>query len=202
LLDDTGRWLARIAAIGLLVTTLSGLLLRSRAMARGVAARIHPLLGLTTAPILLLIAASGLVFLAWQPGYGSTPRMAITAPAEAITLHSAQDALEALQKTHPTHAPRWITALDAERLSLVCDTPNHAGTLGTRRLTWQRDSGLLTSDADSTPAKGEVLYNLHTGELLGMPGRLLWVMASLAVPILILGGIASRKARLKQAHHE
>lgn len=205
-INDAGRWLIRFAALGLLLTALSGVLLGTRTQSRGMAARIHPLLGMTSAPVLALIGASGLAFLAWQPGYGNIQRMALTAQPASVELHSPQTALEAMRNTYPDHTPRWISAIDNERMVLICDTPNHAGTLGTHTVEWHGEHGLRfdtnATGIDQAPATGELLYNLHTGELLGMPGRILWVMASLAVPFLILGGFASRKARLKHAHHE
>ena len=205
-LNDSGRWLIRFAALGLLLTALSGVLLGTRTQSRGTAARIHPLLGMTTAPVLALIGASGLAFLSWQPGYGNIQRMALTAQPASIELRSPQAALDAVHNIYPDCTPRWISALDTERITLICDTPNHAGTLGTRSMEWHGEHdprfSMNTTGITQAPTTGELLYNLHTGELLGMPGRILWVMASLAVPFLILGGFASRKARLKHAHHE
>jgi len=111
-LGTWGAWVTRFAALGLLLTTLSGLFLRRQSKQKHLSARLHPLLGLTAAPVLLVIAASAL-FIAFA------------------------------------------------------DSP------------------------------GAWLPQLHTGELLAMPGRVLWVLASLAVPLLVYGGIASYRARTK-----
>jgi uncharacterized iron-regulated membrane protein len=109
-----------------------------------------------------------------------------------------------LQVTQPKCAPRWIVPLPQEGLRIACEEPHHAGTLGVRWFTWSADGGLVPQ-ADGARA-GELLYDLHTGELLGMPGRILWVIASLVVPFLILGGLASRSARrgspATKTHHE
>lgn len=109
-LGALGVWMTRLAALGLLLTTLSGLLLRRQSYQQSLSARLHPLLGMTAAPVLFIIATSAL-------------------------------------------------------LIALADTPS----------AW--------------------LHPLHTGELLAMPGRVLWVLASLAVPLLVLGGIASYRAR-------
>lgn len=118
-LGEWGAWFIRFAALGLLLTTLSGLLLRRQSYQQSLSARLHPLLGMTAAPVLLVIASSAL----------------------------------------------FIT---------FADSPS----------TW--------------------LHQLHTGELLAMPGRVLWVLASLAVPLLVYGGIASYRARMSpkvENHH-
>ena len=118
-LGDPGVWMTRLAALGLLLTTLSGLLLRRQSYQQSLSARLHPLLGMTAAPVLLIIASSTL-FIA------------------------------------------------------LADSPS----------AW--------------------LHQLHTGELFAMPGRVLWVLASLAVPLLVYGGIASYRARMSpkvENHH-
>ena len=117
-LGDAGIWLTRFAALGLLLTSLSGLILRRQIYQKSLNARVHPLLGMTVAPVLLLIALSGVL----------------------IAFSTAPNA--------------W-------------------------------------------------LHQLHTGELFAMPGRILWVLASLAVPLLVSGGIASYRARMKsnKEHH-
>ncbi len=109
-LGDVGSWITRLGALGLLLTTLSGLLLRRQSYQQSLSARLHPLLGMTAAPVLLVISTTSL-------------------------------------------------------LIAFSDSPS----------TW--------------------LHQLHTGELFGMPGRVLWVLASLAVPLLVYGGIASYRAR-------
>lgn len=119
LLGELGAWITRFAALGLLLTTLSGLILRRTVRKQSLSARLHPLLGLTAAPILLIIAASALALAFWD------------------------------------NSSAWMHAL-------------------------------------------------HTGELLAMPGRVLWVLASLAVPLLVYGGLASYRARRnsnKEKHH-
>ncbi|MEW6766376.1 MAG: PepSY-associated TM helix domain-containing protein [Pseudomonadota bacterium] len=194
LLDETGRWITRLAAFGLLLTTLSGLVLRSRTQAQGMTARTHPLLGMTSAPILLLISASALAFLAWQPPFGTVQHQVMKHSAPRDTLTHPTPALDALAVARPDCAPRWIEAASRESLSVLCETRGHAGTLGVQGWTWEAETG-LREDMNSAASTGELLYNLHTGELLGMPGRILWVLASLAVPLLILGGLASRRAR-------
>lgn len=205
LLDETGRWLIRLAALGLLLTTLSGLVLRGRTTSSHVAARTHPLLGMTTAPILAMIGASGLAFLAWQPGFGNIQLSAMHAPSVAMTIEDASAALEALQTERPDCRLRWLDA-HGETLRLACEEPGHAGTTGMRMAIWTPSEGLdflrRPESVQQGSQIGEFMYNLHTGELLGMPGRILWVIASLAVPFLVLGGLASRRARLKHAHHE
>ncbi|HET18992.1 MAG TPA: PepSY domain-containing protein [Chromatiales bacterium] len=193
LLDETGRWITRLAALGLLLTTLSGMVLRGRAQARGIAARTHPLLGMTSAPVLGIAAATGLLFMAWQPGYGNVQHLIQNTRGAGLELVDPTPALAALQATQPDCTARWIAPLPEGSLRLACEEPHHAGTLGVRWLTWS-PGGLLEPDSRATLA-GELLYDLHTGELLGMPGRILWVLASLAIPILILGGLASRNAR-------
>lgn len=112
-LGETGAWITRLAALGLLLTSVSGLVLRRQNRQQNLSARLHPLLGMTSAPVLFIIALSAL----------------------------------------------WIA---------FANTPD----------AW--------------------LLQLHTGELLAMPGRVLWVLASLAVPLLVYGGIASYRARKKQ----
>ncbi|MEW5839195.1 MAG: PepSY domain-containing protein [Pseudomonadota bacterium] len=109
-MGETGAWITRLAALGLLLTSLSGLLLRRQTYRHSLSARLHPLLGVTAAPVLLLIASTGLTL------------------------------------------------------------------------------ALFTADAPW-------LQQLHTGEFFAMPGRVLWVLASLAVPLLVYGGIASYRAR-------
>ena len=193
LLGESGRWITRLAAVGLLLTILSGLLLRGRTQVRGIAGRTHPLLGMTSAPVLALIAASGLLFLAWQPGYGNVQHLALHTPAHRFDLPDPTPALTALQLTQPKCVPRWVAPLAQEGVRIACEEPQHAGTLGVRWFAWSADGGLV-HQADGART-GELLYDLHTGELLGMPGRILWVIASLAVPFLILGGLASRSAR-------
>jgi len=111
-LGEWGAWITRFAALGLLLTTLSGLLLRRQSKQKSLSARLHPLLGITAAPVLVVIATSAL-FIAFANSPSS-----------------------------------W-------------------------------------------------LHQLHTGELFAMPGRVLWVLASLAVPLLVYGGIASYRARTK-----
>jgi len=111
-LGEWGVWITRFAALGLLLTTLSGLLLRRQSKQKSLSARLHPLLGTTAAPVLVVIATSAL-FIA----FANSPSA-------------------------------W-------------------------------------------------LHQLHTGELFAMPGRVLWVLASLAVPLLVYGGIASYRARTK-----
>lgn len=118
LLGEYGAWITRVAALGLLLISFSGLVLRRQSYNQSMSARLHPLLGMITAPVLVVIAASALVILVWQ---------------------------------------------------------------------------------NTTPVQATMLHQLHTGELLGMPGRVLWVLASLAVPFLILSGFKSRNAR-KQLH--
>lgn len=118
-LGDFGVWMTRLAALGLLLTSLSGLLLRRQSHQKSISARLHPLLGVTAAPVLLVIATSA----------------------------------------------------------------------------------LLIAFADSPSAW---LHQLHTGELFAMPGRVLWVLASMAVPLLVYGGIASYRARTSfkvENHH-
>lgn len=193
LVDETGRWITRFAALGLLLVTLSGLVLRGRTQAHGIAARTHPLLGMTSAPVLAVIAATGLLFIAWQPGYGNVQHLIQNTRGAGLELADPTSALTALQATQPGCIARWIAPLPGDGLRLACEEAHHAGTLGVRWLVWSA-AGTLEPDAQATQA-GELLYNLHTGELLGMPGRILWVLASLAVPILILGGLASRLAR-------
>ncbi len=109
LLGETGRWVAFAAALGLLLTTLSGLVLRRQSYAQNINARTHPLLGMVTSPVLLVISITALMMI-------------------------------------PLPEVSW-------------------------------------------------LHTLHTGEMFAMPGRVLWVLASLAVPLLMLGGIASYRAR-------
>lgn len=119
LLGDIGAWVTRLAALGLLLTTLSGLLLRRHSYQQSLGARLHPLLGMTAAPVLLVIASSALLIV-FTDGAG----------------------------------------------------------------TW--------------------LHQLHSGEFFAMPGRVLWVLASLAVPLLVYGGIASYRARMNpkaENHH-
>ena len=111
LLGETGRWITTLAALGLFLTALSGLILRRKAPLRSLSARLHPLLGVITAPVLLTIAISGL---------------------------------------------------------LMSTTPNPI---------------LL-------------LQQLHSGEIFAMPGRVLWVLASLSVSLLVYGGIASYRNRV------
>ncbi|MEW5972553.1 MAG: PepSY-associated TM helix domain-containing protein [Pseudomonadota bacterium] len=193
LLSESGRWITRMAAVGLLLTILSGLLLRGRTQVRGIAGRTHPLLGMTSAPVLVLIAASGLLFLAWQPGYGNVQHLTLHTPAHRFDLPDPTPALAALQTAQPACVPRWAAPLAREGVRIACEEPHHAGTLGVRWFAWSAEGGLVPQ-ADGARA-GELLYDLHTGELLGMPGRILWVIASLAVPFLILGGLASRSAR-------
>lgn len=113
-LGDFGAWITRLAALGLLLTTLSGLILRRQRSQASLSARLHPLLGMTAAPVLLAIAASALL----------------------IAFYDTQGA--------------W-------------------------------------------------LHQIHTGEWFGMPGRVLWVLASLAVPLLVYGGIASYRARMNSS---
>lgn len=113
-LGDIGAWVARLAALGLLLTSLSGLVLRRQRAQASLSARLHPLLGMTAAPVLLTIATSAL-FIAFYDTQG----------------------------------------------------------------TW--------------------LHQIHTGELFAMPGRVLWVLASLAVPLLVYGGIASYRARMNSS---
>ncbi|HES75725.1 MAG TPA: PepSY domain-containing protein, partial [bacterium] len=118
-LGDLGAWVTRFAALGLLLTSLSGLILRRQGHEQSLSARLHPLLGVTSAPVLLTVAASALIIAFWG-------------------------------------------------------TPS----------AW--------------------LHQLHTGELFAMPGRVLWVLASLSVPLLVYGGIASYRARMKsneENHH-
>jgi len=118
-LGDVGSWITRLGALGLFLTTLSGLLLRRQSYRQSLSARLHPLLGMTAAPVLLVIATSALL--------------------------------------------------------------------------------IAFSDGSST-----WLHQLHTGELFAMPGRVLWVLASLAVPLLLYGGIASYRARTSpkaENHH-
>ncbi|MFZ5466565.1 MAG: PepSY-associated TM helix domain-containing protein [Pseudomonadota bacterium] len=193
LLGETGRWINRLAALGLLLVILSGLLLRGRRQARGIAGRTHPLLGMTSAPVLALIASSGLLFLAWQPGYGNVQHLTLHTPAHRFELPDPTPALAALQTAQPECAPRWVAPLAPEGVLIACEEPHHAGTLGVRWFAWSAVGGLAPETGG--PRAGELLYDLHTGELLGMPGRILWVIASLAVPFLILGGFASRSAR-------
>lgn len=193
LLGETGRWITRLAAVGLLLTILSGLLLRGRMQACGIAGRTHPLLGMTSAPVLLLIAASGLLFLAWQPGYGNVQHLTLHTPAQPFDLPDPTPALAALHAAQPACAPRWLAPLAQEGVLIACEALHHAGTLGVRWFAWSADGGLAPKTGGART--GELLYGLHTGELLGMPGRILWVIASLAVPFLILGGFASRSAR-------
>jgi len=193
LLNETGRWITRLAALGLLLTTLSGLVLRSRTQARGMAARTHPLLGMTSAPVLGIAALTGLLFMVWQPGYGNVQYLIQNTRDPGLELADPTPALTALQARHPDCTARWITPQPGDGLRLACEEPHHAGTLGVRWFTWT-PGGTLETD-ELAPLTGELLYGLHTGELLGMPGRILWVLASLAVPILILGGLASRNAR-------
>ncbi|MGK0673038.1 MAG: PepSY-associated TM helix domain-containing protein [Halothiobacillaceae bacterium] len=192
LLGETGRWMTRLAAVGLLLTILSGLLLHGRTQARGIAGRTHPLLGMTTAPMLALIAASGLLFLAWQPSYGNVQHLTLHTPTRPFDLPDPTPALTALHTAQPTCAPRWLAPLAQERVLIACETPHHAGTLGIHWFTWSASGGLVPETGEGRA--GELFYGLHTGELLGMPGRILWVIASLAVPFLILGGLASRSA--------
>lgn len=118
-LGEIGAWMTRLAALGLLLTTLSGLLLRRQSYQQSLSARLHPLLGMTAAPVLLVIATSAL-------------------------------------------------------LIAFADSPS----------TW--------------------LHPLHSGELFAMPGRVLWVLASLSVPLLVYGGIASYRARMSPnaLHHK
>ena len=118
LLGEVGTWITRFAALGLLLTTLSGLILRREVRKQSLSARLHPLLGITAAPVLLIIAASALALAFW-------------------------------------------------------DNPS----------AW--------------------LHPLHTGELFAMPGRVLWVLACIAVPLLVYGGVASYRARrkLNKEHH-
>lgn len=117
LLGEYGAWISRFAALGLLLTSLSGLLLRRKSYEQSMSARLHPLLGMTSAPVLAVIAASALLITVWQ---------------------------------------------------------------------------------SATPGQAALIHHLHTGELLGMPGRILWVLASLAMPFLIFGGFKSRRARKLQ----
>jgi len=119
-LGEIGAWMTRLAALGLLLTTLSGLLLRRQSYQHSLSARLHPLLGMTAAPVLLIIATSAL-FIAFA------------------------------------------------------DSPS----------AWW-------------------LHQLHTGELFAMPGRVLWVLASLTVPLLVYGGLASYRARMSPnaEHHK
>jgi uncharacterized iron-regulated membrane protein len=193
LFSETGRWINRLAAIGMLFLIFSGLFLRRRSQSLGMAGRTHPLLGSMTAPVLALIATSGLLFLAWQPSYGNVQHLVLRAPAHSFALTDPTAALAALQTSQPECAPRWISPLTPEAVRIACEEPHHAGTLGVRWFAWSAEGGLLPQ-ADGSRA-GELLYDLHTGELLGMPGRFLWVIVSLAVPFLILGGFASRSAR-------
>lgn len=118
-LGDIGAWITRLAALGLLLTALSGLLLRRQSHQASLSARLHPLLGMVATPVLLIIATSAL-FIAFA------------------------------------------------------DSPS----------AW--------------------LHQLHTGEIFAMPGRVLWVLASLAVPLLIYSGLASYRARTHskaEKHH-
>lgn len=118
LLGETGRWIAFAAALGLLLTTFSGLALRRQSYAQNINARTHPLLGVVTSPVLLAISITALMMI-------------------------------------PLPEASW-------------------------------------------------LHTLHTGEMFAMPGRVLWVLASLAVPLLMPGGIASYRARknhLKNPRH-
>lgn len=188
---EIGPWISRISALGLLLLIASGLALRRTSASQGIA-RAHPLLGLTSAPVLVIIAASGLFFMIERPDYGHAQRQVLHTQGESLGLGDPGAALAALGEAHPLCAPRWLAPLPAGGLRIACEEPRHAGTLGLRWLSWTPADGL--SEAEG-PSAGEWAYDLHTGELFGMPGRILWVMASLAIPLLILGGIALRQAR-------
>ncbi|MEW6445348.1 MAG: PepSY-associated TM helix domain-containing protein [Pseudomonadota bacterium] len=194
LLDEGGRWITRCAAVGLLLTSLGGLLLRSRNPAPSLGSRTHPLLGLTSAPVLILIGASGLAFLSWSPTFGTVQHRLMASASVTTPLPYVTPAFTTLQIQQPDCTPRWASTRENGMLDVLCEQPGHLGTLGLRAYTWSPADGLNAAESPAA-ASGELLYNLHTGELLGMPGRLLWVIASLAVPLLILGGLASRRAR-------
>lgn len=196
LLDEPGRWIMGFAALGLILTTLSGLLLRQRHAKGSVTARTHPLLGLTTAPLLVLIGASGLSLIFYSPSVGSSAYLAQQTTSMRTTLEDPSPALLALHQFAPSCSPRWLEALADGGLRIACEIPQHAGTLGLRWFLWTQTDGLQAQD--DLPRSGDLLYNLHTGELFGMPGRILWVLASLSIPLLWLGGLASRKARIQQ----
>jgi len=144
----------------------------------------HARLGLLIAPVLVSIVASGL-----YSAYGSTDgagishRHALVTQSNSISLNSLNEMTNQLPIAC-AELPVSITA-SAKGLRLRCPD--------------RLDFNLYPSAESETPVAvgdgGRLLWNLHSGEWAGLPGRGIWMWSVLAVLYLLYSGIRDWRHR-------
>jgi uncharacterized iron-regulated membrane protein len=187
-----GQWVTRIATLGLLLTIISGLVFRWRKARSDTPVSSHPLIGMIVAPILLMITLTGLLFAIWPPMFGTIQQQAMQTQVNQGGLPPVESAIHALQLDAPNCSLRWLGVSTNASIQLICSTPNSFGTLGVREFFFQERTGLHELPMTTGAVRGELFYSMHTGEWLGMPGRIFWVLASMSILFLIYSGIANR----------
>lgn len=199
LLDgEPGRWLVRASALALLVLALSGLVVLWR---RVVPVRSgHARIGLYTAVILVFISTTGLVaaltpvnFRVIEPVFADEERPLQAAVDDAGREPLGQTIEHALTACAARDAqPALIVLPQASKglIQMICQRRGMPGSLGREYLTLASEAVRQNEPIRYTMHLSDhLLWGLHSGDVLGLPGRIVWMWASLAPLFLGASGL-------------
>lgn len=212
LLGKEGRTIVAVAAFSLLALAISGLMLwwpRKIAQVhwrhpwRSINLQIHQALGIYTSVFLLIFSLTALVIHWDNEATDFANRLAGSRPMPAVphmrplakgeTVASADTILAAAEQAEP-HARVTMIWLQANPVRVIMRGPDDHTPVGRTNVFVDAVSGKVLQDAslDSMPIGFKVakVWNreIHTGDIGGLPTRILACLASLSLPVLTLTG--------------
>lgn len=237
-----GRQITGIAAIGLLVMLLSGLVLRWPARAtslrmwlkpglglrgRGLHRSLHAVVGTWVLPVYVVMTLTGLWYsfdwykstAVWLLAPPST--VASARPAKAPRTARAAEPDVSRADAPPGLDRAWTSFVQAQGGAFaVAQLTVPVGTSTVVRIrSWPDDTGdgvrdefridavtgaVLSSERYADKSSGERILarvlDIHRGSILGWPGRLLFMLAALAMPLFIVTGLLLYLSRRRHLH--
>jgi uncharacterized iron-regulated membrane protein len=166
---------------------------------------LHQKVGALTAPFLLFIMVSALLSLFSLTTFNPSHRIAsplITTPQVVSNSPLLKTLIDHIDAQCPTgQKPYQIWLNQPEGITLYCQTPNDSGSVTQTqwKLSVSSSDPIEISKTRISSYINNVAWALHTGEILNLPGRLIWMWASLLILILIYTGL--KKAFTQGVRH-
>ncbi len=172
---EFGSLLTLIGTIALLMMLLLGILLLRQAKGWQVKG-LHAWLGLCSAPVLLLIIVSGLLSISGAASMHDHNGVKFEVTGSLINvLQSYRGEMLGLCEGHP----QTLEAVSNSSAKLRCHNGNR----------WSLDSVVREQSSDKNIGNEMLLWNIHSGEWAGLPGRAFWMWVVLGVLYLVYSGL-------------
>ncbi|MFQ5780011.1 MAG: PepSY-associated TM helix domain-containing protein [Nitrospiria bacterium] len=224
-LGKAGRYIVAVCSIGLIILALAGIYLwwpmrhgtLRRLSGKGAMLSWHNLLGLIFLPLLLITAFTGItqtlgdtimpfVFsVTLSPEIPQEPKSTVPDEGEAISI------VEALKVAQESLPGADITAMSEPGnqdgvYRFYFGHPDDFNQFGWERIYIDRFSGRIVSHFDYRQSLGgiyqAVWWSLHTGELFGFSGRIIWSISVIMIPVFVMTGLflwLRRRARQRRS---